>query len=131
MIAIRTRKKRRKGRMNLNDLTAYFNAAGIISAALITGFALLGRTIKKTTKAGSLILTELATEGVKKVTEGVAILTKIDLKVDNIEHKMREVKTEMVEVQAFMNSSQRDRTELHVRVEDHERRLTTLEGREG
>jgi hypothetical protein len=117
--------------MNLADFTAYFNAAGIISAAVIAGFALIGRTIKKTTKAGSVILTDLATEGVKKVTEGVAILTKIDLKVDNIEHKMREVKTEMVEVQAFMNASARDRTELHVRVENHERRLTTLEGREG
>jgi hypothetical protein len=117
--------------MNLSDLTAYFNAAGIIGAALIAGFALVGRAIKKTTKAGSLILTDLATEGVKKVTEGVAILTKIDLKVDHIDQRMKEVKTEMVEVQAFMTSSARDRTELHVRVEDHERRLTTLEGREG
>jgi hypothetical protein len=117
--------------MNLTDFTAYFNAAGIISAALIAGFALIGRTIRKTTKAGSAILTELATEGVKKVTEGVAILTKIDLKVDNIEHKMHEVKSEMVEVQAFMNTTARDSSKLHVRIEDHERRLTTLEGREG
>lgn len=117
--------------MNLTDLATYFNAAGIIAAALIAGFALLGRAIKKTTKAGSAILTALAAEGVKKVTEGVAILTKINLKVDNIEHKMREVKTEMSEVQEFINTSVRDRTQLHVRMEDHERRITTLEGREG
>jgi hypothetical protein len=117
--------------MNLNDIPAYITAAGIIGGALVSVALLIGRGIKKTTKAGSLILTDLATEGVRKVTEGVAILTKIDLKVDNIEHKMREVKAEMVEVQAFMNSSARDRTELHVRIEDHERRLTTLEGREG
>jgi hypothetical protein len=117
--------------MNLNDIPAYITAAGIIGGALVSVALFIGRGIKKTTKAGSLILTDLATEGVRKVTEGVAILTKIDVKVDNIEHKMREVKAEMVEVQAFMNSSARDRTELHVRIEDHERRLTTLEGREG
>lgn len=117
--------------MNLNDIPAYITAAGIIGGALASVALFIGRGIKKTTKAGSAVLTDLATEGVKKVTEGVAILTKIDLKVDNIEHKMQEVKTEMVEVQAFMNASSRDRTQLHLRVEDHERRLTTLEGREG
>lgn len=117
--------------MNLSDIPNYITAATIVSGALVSAALFIGRAVKKTTKAGSAILTDLATEGVKKVTEGVAILTKIDLKVDNIEHKMQEVKSEMVEVQAFMNASSRDRTQLHVRIEDHERRLTTLEGREG
>jgi hypothetical protein len=116
--------------MNFSDIPTYITAAGIIGGALASVALFIGQGIKKTTKAGSAILTDLATEGVKKVTEGVAILTTINLKVDNIEHKMHEVKTEMGEVQAFMNSSQRDRTELHVRVGDLERRLTTLEGRD-
>ena len=116
--------------MNLSDVPAYVTAATIISGALVSVALFVGKGIKKTTKAGSAILTELATEGVKKVTEGVSILTKIDLKVDHIDQRLKEVKSEMVEVQAFMISSSRDRAELQIRVEDHERRLTTLEGRE-
>jgi TolA-binding protein len=112
--------------MNLSDIPVYTQALFGIGAILIAILTWLRSTAKKS----AVVIADLAAEGVKKVTEGVAILTKIDLKVDHIDQRLKEVKGEMVEVQAFMNASQRDRTELHVRVEDHERRIATLEGRE-
>lgn len=113
--------------MNLTDVPALVKALIAIGALLIAILAWLRNATRKSAR----ILADLATEGVKKVTEGVAILTKIDLKVDHIDQRLKEVKSEMVEVQTFMSSSQRDRAELRLKVEDHERRLTTLEGREG
>ena len=113
--------------MNIGDIPAYTQALFGIGAVLIAILAWLRSTARKS----AVVIADLAAEGVKKVTEGVAILTKIDIKVDNIEHKIREVKSEMVEVQAFMNTSLRDRTQLHDKIESHERRLATLEGREG
>jgi hypothetical protein len=113
--------------MNLSDIPAYTQVAIALGGLVIAVLAWLRSTAKKS----AVVIADLASEGVKKVSEGVAILTKIDIKVDHIDQKLKEVKSEMVEVQAFMSTSSRDRTELHVRVEDHERRLTTLEGREG
>lgn len=113
--------------MNIGDIPIYTQALLGIGAVLIAILTWLRSTAKKS----AVVIADLASEGVKKVSEGVAILTKIDIKVDHIDQRLKEVKTEMVEVQAFMNASARDRTQLHVRIEDHERRLTTLEGRGG
>ncbi len=113
--------------MLLSDISAYTQVAVALGGLLIAVLAWLRSTAKKS----AVVIADLAAEGVKKITEGVSILTKIDLKVDHIDQRLKEVKSEMVEVQAFMNSSSRERAELQIRVEDHERRLTTLEGREG
>lgn len=112
--------------MNLSDIPEITQALIAIGALLIAIFSWLRAATKKSAR----LLTDIATKGVEKVTEGVAILTMIDLKVDHIDQRLKEVKSEMVEVQTFISSSQRDRAELRLKVEDHERRLTTLEGRE-
>ncbi len=107
----------------ISDVPLYTQAAFALGGLLIAVLAWLRSTAKKS--AG--VISEIATEGIKKMSEGVAILTKIDIKVDHIDQRLKEVKSEMLEVQAFMNASQRDRADLHVRVEDHERRIAHLE----
>lgn len=112
--------------MNLADIPAYTQVAVALGGLLLAVLAWLRSTAKKS----AVVIADLATEGVKKVGEGVAILTKIDIKVDHIDQRMKEVKTEMVEVQKFMNVAARDSTELHMKIENHEGRLNKLESRE-
>lgn len=108
---------------DLSELTQILIAVGTLTTTLFVW-------IRSAAKNSAKLLAEVATEGVKKVTEGVAILTKIDIKVDHIDQRLKEVKSEMVEVQSFMTAAARDSTNLHVRIEDHEKRLTIIETKE-
>ena len=78
-----------------------------------------------------------------KIWQGVGLLKTIELDVRNIRSDLSTMDTKMTGVEMFMSASQRDREGIRMQLEnhkqriaalesnDHERRLTTLEGREG
>jgi hypothetical protein len=105
--------------MNLNDIQANIEAIGQLIVAL-----------------GSLGL-------FGKIWQGVGLLKTIELDVRNIRSDLSTMDTKMTGVEAFMHSTRIDREKIQLHLDNHkeriaalesernERRLTTLEGREG
>jgi hypothetical protein len=66
-----------------------------------------------------------------KIWQGVGLLKNIELEVRSIQTRISTVDFRITTVDKFMSESQRDREGLHIAVEALERRIDTLEDREG
>jgi hypothetical protein len=66
-----------------------------------------------------------------KIWQGVGLLKNIELEVRSIQTRISTVDFRITTVEKFMSESQRDREGLHIAIEALERRVATLEDREG
>lgn len=98
--------------MELTDIPLIVQALGAIGAIGVPFAVWLRKT---------------AREGVEVLSNGCSILTKIFIKVEDIDRRLSELRSEMIEVQNFMHNSQRDRATLHLEIEDLKRRIADLE----
>jgi len=79
---------------------------------------------------GQLIITLGSLGLFGKIWQGVGLLKNIELEVRNIQNQITAVDSRMTGVEEFMLHVRRDREILNIRIEDHERRITTLEREE-